>query len=349
MSIFRNFYTRLSDRRSSPVYQISVLAVLTVILALSVLASVGVGSVRITPMRIVMALFSSDLSSKDYQILYLVRIPRMLAALLTGAALAVSGGILQSVLNNSLASPNIIGINAGSGFFSILASVFLSVPAVYMPIPAFLGALCTGLFVYMMAAKTGASRLSIVLAGIAVGSFLNAGIDAILILFPNVVSARIDFMIGGFSGVSMGQISFALVFILLGLTGALLLSYDLNILSLGGDMAASLGMNVKLSRFVFIAIATLLAGSAVSIAGLLGFIGLIVPNAARVITGSDNRFLIPVCALMGASFTLLCDLLARVAFAPFEIPVGIILSFLGAPFFLYLIFCQKKGHRHDGV
>lgn len=343
MNIWRSYCIRLAERRGDPGYRFFVLAALGFLLILTALLSIGLGSVRISPARAAGALFSRDRSSLDYQILCFVRIPRTAAALLTGAALAVSGGILQSVLNNALAAPNILGINAGSGLFSILSSVLFTLPAVYMPIPAFLGALCTGLFVYRMAAKTGASRLSIVLAGIAVGSFLNAGIDTILILFPDAAPARINFMIGGFSGVSMSQISFAAVFILLGLTGALLLSYDLNILALGGETVFSLGMNVRFCRFFWIAVATLLAGSAVSIAGLIGFIGLIVPNASRFLAGSDNRFLLPVCALMGADFTLFCDLLARVAFSPFEVPVGIILSFLGAPFFFFLIFRRKRG------
>ncbi|MHB8063418.1 MAG: FecCD family ABC transporter permease, partial [Ruminiclostridium sp.] len=161
------------------------------------------------------------------------------------------------------------------------------------------------------------------------------------------VTSRIDFMIGGFSGVSVNNIKYAAIFIVLGLIVSLLLSYDMKVLSLGDKVASSLGLNVKLYRFIFIIVATLLAGSAVSLAGLLGFIGLIVPHSTRLIIGKANNLLIPACALLGASFTLICDLISRTAFAPYEIPVGIIMSFFGAPFFIYLLFSQKRGRLND--
>lgn len=345
MNIWKKFYTRIPLWQNRPAYRAALLLLLMGILAAAALAGILFGPVRLTPEQLVSAIFSGDPAAPNYRILRLVRIPRVLAGALTGAALAVSGGILQSLLNNPLAAPNIIGINAGSGLFSILAAAFL--PAGPLPVPAFLGALCTGMLVYLLAERTQASRLSVVLAGIAVGSLLSAGIESMLIFFPATVSDRIDFMIGGFSGVTMEQIGFASVFILPGLTGALLFSYDLNVLALGGETAASLGMNLRRTRFLFLVAATLLAGSAVSIAGLLGFVGLIIPNAARFAAGSDNRLLLPVCALMGAAFTLICDLAARLIFAPYEIPVGILLSFLGAPFFLALLFGQKRRGRRD--
>ena len=128
---------------------------------------------------------------------------------------------------------------------------------------------------------------------------------------------------------------------------ALILGYDMNILTLGDQSAKSLGLNVARVRFVFLILAAMLAGSAISIAGLLGFVGLIVPHVSRIVVGYDNRILIPVSGLLGSIFTLLCDLLARVLFAPFEIPVGIIMSFLGGPFFIYLLIKGRRGLLYD--
>ena len=141
----------------------------------------------------------------------------------------------------------------------------------------------------------------------------------------------------------MDHIGFSLWFIIPALITAFILSYDLNILSLGDETARSLGMKAGLIRFIFLTTAALLAGSVISFAGLLGFIGLIVPHAARFLIGHNNRLVVPFSALLGSVFTLFCDLLARVLFAPYEIPVGIIMSFLGGPFFIYLLFRQRRG------
>ena len=171
--------------------------------------------------------------------------------------------------------------------------------------------------------------------------------DTLITLFPDSAIGANAFLIGGFSGVSWNHLLFALPYIAVGLLLAHLFRYELNVLGLGEDTAASLGLRVGRYRFMLIVTAALLAGSAVSFAGLLGFIGLIVPHAARFLVGPDHRLLVPVSALLGAVFTTGCDLLARILFAPYEIPVGIIMSFLGAPFFIYLILNRKRGRIHD--
>ena len=159
--------------------------------------------------------------------------------------------------------------------------------------------------------------------------------------------ARAAFLIGGFSGITMDKLSFAGVFILIALIASLVLSYDMNVLALGDESAKSLGLNISRIRFSSLILAAILAGSAISFAGHIGFVGLIVPHVARFIVGHDNRLVIPVSALMGSIFTLLCDLLARVLFAPYEIPVGIIMSFLGGPFFIYLLVKGRRGQLYD--
>lgn len=270
------------------------------------------------------------------------RLPRIISSYLCGIALALSGLLLQAALNNLLASPSIIGINSGAGFFVVLASViFPSVFSARFP-AAFLGAMLTALLVFGVAKNTRSSRTTIVMSGIAISSLMSAGIDAVITINPSVVMDKTAFSIGGFSLVSMEPMKYAVPCIIIGLAGAFLLSSRLNVLLLGDEVASSLGLNVSFCRFLTVGTAALLAASAVCIGGLISFVGLIVPHIIRNIWGSDYKWLVPFTSLMGGCFLLLCDTLARVIFSPYEIPVGIILSFLGAPFFLYLLLSKKR-------
>lgn len=314
---------------------------------LGISLSISIGSSKIPLYEITSTLLKGDKTSKVFRIICFVRIPRTIAAILAGCALSVSGVILQSVLNNALASPNTVGVNAGSGLFTVLIAAFFPGYLHFTPIAAFIGALIAVFLVYFLAHKTGTSRMAIVLSGIAVSSFIGAITDAVLTLSPDTAISRTEFLIGGFSGVTIKNIGFSAWFIIIAFVAAMVLSYDMNVLALGDESAKSLGLNVSLYRFIFLIIAALLAGSAISFAGLLGFIGLIVPHVSRFLMGYDNRLLIPVSALLGSVFTLFCDLLSRVLFAPFEIPVGIIMSFLGGPFFIYLLLKQKRGRIND--
>jgi iron complex transport system permease protein len=340
MNISRKFFT---DKRSRGFIAISACVAA---LAALILLSLGTGAVRIPAEDIIKIISKKDVTSNNARILLHVRLPRTLCAILAGSALAVSGTILQSVLRNPIVSPNIIGVNAGSGLFSLIAAVFF--PSVYFlsPVFAFAGAVLAGFTVYFIGYKTGASGLTIVLAGVAVTSILSAMSDTVITLFPDEQINRTAFYIGGLNSVTMQNVKFTVIYIAAGLVAAMLFSYDLNILALGDETAVSLGLNVNRTRFIYIITASLLAACAVSIAGLIGFIGLIVPHAAGFLAGSDNRYRIPVAASLGASFLLLCDTAARTLFAPYELPVGIILSFLGAPFFIYLLI-KRKGRAND--
>lgn len=184
--------------------------------------------------------------------------------------------------------------------------------------------------------------MTIILAGTAVSSLVGAMTDAVLILFPETVLDRTSFIIGGLSGVTMNRLLIPGAIILVSLLITSIFGYDLNVLSLGDQTSKSLGLNVDKCRFIFIILSSLFSGSVISFAGLLGFIGLIVPHISRLIIGYDNRILIPTCALLGGSFALFCDILARTLFSPYELPVGIIMSFLGSPFFIYLLLKQRR-------
>ena len=345
MNILQKFYMSVNLSRRNK--RIVLIFVLLLILIISIISGILIGAVKIGLSELIGIIYKNDSLDPNYQILYSVRIPRVFGGMLAGMSLAISGVILQAVMNNSLAGPNIIGVNSGAGLFALI--IMIVFPGYYnlVPVGAFVGALAASLIIYTIALKTGASRLIIILAGVAVSGLLSAGIDMLTIIFPDSVIGASSFMIGGLAGITQTEIGFALIFIVIGAMSALLLSSHLNILSLGDEIALSLGLRVKLYRFLFIATASLLAGGAVSIVGLLGFVGLIVPHTARLIVGNDAKMLIPVSALLGGSFVILCDLLARVIFAPYEIPVGIIMSLLGGPFFIWLIIKKKRSNIYD--
>lgn len=223
-----------------------------------------------------------------------------------------------------------------------LLAVFPTATA-FLPFAAFLGALFASLLIYAVAAKSGASRTTITLAGVALSSVFTAGSNAIKTFFPDTIYNSSSFFIGGFSGIAYKNLTPAWVAILLGLLLAVLFSGEMDVLSLGDETAQSLGMRVQGTRFLLLMTASLLAGGAVSFSGLLGFVGLIVPHILRHFIGARHRILVPLSALFGASFVLLCDTLSRTLFSPYEIPVGIVLSLLGGPFFLFLIVRKKGG------
>ncbi|MCL1838876.1 MAG: iron ABC transporter permease [Propionibacteriaceae bacterium] len=283
-----------------------------------------------------------EIADSARSILLNVRFPRVLAALLAGSALAVAGAIIQSVLNNPLASPNIIGINSGAGLAVLLtSSMFVGAPYL-QPIAAFGGALLTALIIFAISLGTNTSRLTVVLAGIALSTIFGAGMNAILIVNPDAYVGASTFLVGGLAGVTMGKIVWSAIYVVGGLVLALLLGDKLNVLSLGDTTAHSLGMHVGHWRLGLLGLAALLSGAAVSFAGLLGFVGLIVPHMVKFIVGHNNRIVLPLSAALGAGFVVFSDLAARVIFAPYEMPVGILMAFLGGPFFVYLILRNRR-------
>jgi iron complex transport system permease protein len=338
----QKLFTRKFFVKNIKSYNIFVIALLVFSLLFFIALSISIGASNIPLSKTFSVLFRGEEMTKEFQIINYVRIPRTLAAVFAGCALSLSGLILQTVLNNALAGPSIIGVSSGAGLFTTLIMALFPAYLTLMPLAAFLGALLATLSVYFIAQKTGASRMTIVLSGVAVSSFIGAITDTILTIWPDTAISRTSFLIGGLSGVSMNGIMLPGVLIFIAFIVVFILSYDLNILSLGEETVKSLGLNVPRYRFVFIVLSSLFAGSAISFAGLLGFIGLIVPHASRFIIGYEHRLLVIVTALLGSSFTLFCDLLARTLFTPYELPVGIIMSFLGGPFFIYLLLKQKR-------
>lgn len=335
----------MSRSRTPEVCKVILLSLLAALCAFLGLAA---GSSRLDLWAALGELFMGEAQSPGSRILLYVRLPRVCAALLAGAALAVSGMLIQGVLGNPLASPNVIGVNAGAGFFTFLAMAVFPGTAGAAPAGAFLGALAATLIVCAVAwgagAGSGSGRLTIILAGVAVSSIFTAGINTIKTFFPETLYNGSTFLIGGFSGISMKDFSPAWLLILAGLAGAFLLAGQVDLLCLGEETARGLGMNLNLNRFTLIVTACVLAGSAVSFSGLLSFVGLLAPHVVRRLFGeasTGHKILLPAAAFLGAGFVVLCDLLSRVLFSPYEIPVGILLSFVGGPFFLFLILRRR--------
>lgn len=297
--------------------------------------SISLGSAEITFNNIV-NLYNGDIGTKE-QILLNIRLPRTIVAALVGMSLAVSGAILQGIMKNPLADPHIIGISSGAGLFGIF--VLLSYPeAINFVTPiSFVGAMGAAVVIYILAYKGGVRPVRMILAGVAVSAFLGAGISAMLIFYSDRAQSALLFMVGGLSARSWPHVEIIFPYASLGVFLAFFGARTLNILQLGDESAKSLGVSVEKMRIVLTATAALLAASAVSVAGLLGFIGLIVPHAARLLIGSDFKKLIPASALLGAATLTIADTVARVAFSPTELPVGILTAILGAPFFLYLL------------
>ncbi len=303
--------------------------------------SIGNGAVKISLSEIINTILLGE-GTVNYQIIWNVRLPRTITASLVGTCLALSGCILQGVMRNPLASPNIIGVSSGAGLMTLVVLIIFPDYYYLAPLGAFTGALLATLFIYFLAWKEGAATTRLILAGVAVSSLLGAGNNAIMTFYPDKVSGVIGFMVGGLSSTNWKHVDMILPYAIMGMILLLFISNKLNILLLGDEVATGLGLNVEATRFLFIIISSLLAGAAVSVVGLLGFVGLIVPHITRLFIGSDYKYLLPASIFTGSAVVVLCDTLARVMFAPVEIPVGIIMSALGAPFFLYLLRRKKE-------
>lgn len=323
----------------------NIILFLCLLLLFSSFAGILFGSVSLSPAEVIKTLLAGDIHSTAGILIRTVRIPRVLGGLFAGIGLACAGVILQGVMNNSLASPNTIGVNSGSGFAVMFAMMLFPANASVVPFFAFGGAFLTSLFVFLLAYLGDSSRTTIILAGITISSFFNAGMNAIKLIDSEISINLTSFMVGSLSGLTLTSLLLPCCCILAAFFLSLLLARSLNILGLGDDIAGSLGMRVPLTRLMLLLLASIMAGCVVSYAGLLSFIGLIVPHICRQLFGNDARFLLPCSALLGGSFVLLCDLAGRVLFSPFELPAGILMAFIGGPFFLYLLLKKKGGRR----
>ncbi len=279
-----------------------------------------------------------------------IRLPRILTGMLVGAALGVAGTTMQGLFRNPMADPGIIGVSAGAAAGAVL-SIALglhSVTLLAVPAFAFLGAMTTALVVYSIASVGGrVDMATLLLAGVAMNSFLGAIISAVIIMVPRNDSLReiLFWLAGGLDARSWEHVSIAAAPIAAGIAAIVVLSRDLNLLMIGDEDAQSLGVRVAIVRPVLLAAACLVTGVAVAVSGTIAFVGLVVPHMLRIVFGPDHRVLVPVSAIGGALFVVAADTIARTIISPAELRVGILTSFLGAPFFLFLLVRNRKQAR----
>lgn len=300
--------------------------------------SITLGAADISAGTVFAALFQFD-GSFDHLIIRTVRLPRVLAGAVVGAALAVAGAIMQGLTRNPLASPGILGINAGASFAVVLAVLLLgSPPLSSYALFAFIGAAVAAVFVYALGSvgRGGATPLKLTLAGAVFAAFVSSFTTAILIMDQNTLDQVRFWTAGSLAGREMPLLVQTAPYIFVGLLGALLLGRQITTLSLGDDVAAGLGQNTGWLKLLAAATVVLLAGGAVALAGPIGFVGLVVPHVVRFLVGVDYRWILPYAALVGAILVTLADIGARLVIRPQELPVGVMMALLGAPFFIYL-------------
>ncbi|MBI5301249.1 MAG: iron chelate uptake ABC transporter family permease subunit [Chloroflexi bacterium] len=273
-------------------------------------------------------------------ILFDIRLPRVVLAGLVGIALATSGATYQGLLRNPLADPYLIGVSSGAALGATIAIVFSVEFAGALPLFAFLGAIGATFGIYALAQSDGrATPTTLILAGVALGAFLSAITSFLMFRSDSAFRSFqiIAWMMGSFSLSNWQQVLILLPYLALGWFVLFLHARYLNVLQLGETQAQQLGVPVERVTLTLVVATSLVTAAAVAVSGLIGFVGLIVPHAVRLVWGPDHRFLLPMCALLGAMFLIIADTLARTLLAPSELPVGIITAFCGAPFFLYLL------------
>ncbi|WP_241236323.1 FecCD family ABC transporter permease [Brevibacillus marinus] len=317
---------------------------LTILLLVLFFLSAGMGEIFLNPLEVLAVLAGSGEESVSV-IVTTFRLPRILVAMLVGAALAVSGAILQGMIRNPYVSPDIIGFTGGASaaacafiyWFSGVLSIHL------LPIFAFAGAGLTAFVIYTLAWRKGVTPIRLVLIGIGISEGLRAVTMLFVVLSPiYAASQAYIWLTGTVYATTWENVAVLLPWVLLGITAACLSVRSMNVQQLGDELAAGLGSPVQRQRLLLLIISVVLAGAAVSIAGAVGFVGLIAPHIARKLVGPSFGGVLPVAALTGAVIVALADLVARTAFAPLDIPVGVFTAAVGAPFFIYLLYRTRK-------
>ncbi len=314
------------------------LLVCVVLLVGCLLWSITLGAADISAETVYKALFASD-GSFDHLIIQTVRLPRVLAGVVVGAALAVAGAIMQGLTRNPLADSGILGINAGAAFAVVLAVYLLGSPPLSLyAVFAFVGGAAAAALVYALASmgRSGSTPLRLTLAGVILTSFVSSFTTAILISDQETLERIRFWTAGSLAGRDMNLLAQTTPYVLVGLVGAMLISRQITTISLGDDVATGLGQNTMRVKAIAAVIVVLLSGGAVALAGPIGFVGLVVPHVVRFLVGVDYRWVLPYAALVGAVLVTLADVAARVVIRPQELPVGVMMALLGAPFFIWL-------------
>ena len=315
------------------------LTVVALLLGLALLATVAIslslGSVHLSIPELGQALLHKG-EPINQTILWDLRLPRTLAAMLVGAALGMAGALLQGMLRNGLADPFLLGISAGAGLAAVVL-LTLGLLVFWVPLAAWLGAIITTIVVYGLARTPGGISVQrLILGGVAVSAFFGSITSLLLLLSDERVQVALNWLVGSLNGKGWVEVKAVGLYIVVGLVVGCSLARPLNLLSLGDEMAMGLGVSLKRSRLLIGGVAALLAAGAVSISGLIGFVGLVVPHIIRLLVGTNYNWVLPLSAIGGALLMTFADILARLGTV--ELPVGVVTSLIGAPFFGWLLY-----------
>ncbi|MDU1540112.1 MAG: iron ABC transporter permease [Paeniclostridium sordellii] len=300
-----------------------------------------VGSVNLSFGEIISALINDD-NKMVTTIVYKMRLPRNILAVLVGANLAVSGVLLQSVMKNPLADPGITGVSTGASVAAIIILLVAPQFTNILPIAAFIGGAIACMLVFLMAYKNGLKPGRIVLAGVAINTILGGVISYLSTMYSDRIQSAMLWLNGSLATKTWADVEMLFIYSIVGLIVSLLLIRSANVLQLGDDAATNLGFNVNLTRLLISVVAVFLAATSTAVVGVISFVGLIVPHISRMIMGSDHKFTIPFSIILGSMVLLVADTLGRTIGGAVEIPVGVIMSIVGGPFFLYLL--RKRGN-----
>ncbi|MCC3433998.1 MAG: iron ABC transporter permease [Oscillatoriales cyanobacterium] len=304
-------------------------------LGIAVAISLSLGAVPLSFQEIWLALLRQG-NPVNQTILWDLRLPRTLAAMLVGAALGMSGALLQGMLRNGLADPFLLGISAGAGLAAVVL-LMLGLFIAWVPLASWLGAILTTLAVYFLArTPLGISVQRLILGGVALSAFFGSITSMLLLFSDDRVQVALNWLIGSLNGRGWLEVKVVGLYISVGLIAGCLLARPLNLLSLGDELAVGLGVSLARSRLLIGGVAALLAAGAVSISGLIGFVGLVVPHIVRLLVGTNHYWVLPLSAVAGALLMTVADLIARLGSV--ELPVGVVTSVIGAPFFGFLLY-----------
>ena len=327
------------------------LLITSVLLAVIMVVATGIGSVSIAPAEVLSAVWHGLTGSLDGtydMIVWKIRLPRVMMAALVGASLALAGTAYQGIFRNPLADPYLLGVASGASLGAAVVIAFsVSVPLLAwlgIPVMTFIFGLITVFLVTMLARRgNNIPMVSLILSGAVLGSCFTAATSFIMLIAREQAASVLAWLLGSFALSSWSKLASVLPFMLVAALAIMLSSRALNLLQLGDEQAAQLGLPVERFKVVLISLATLATAAAVSVSGIIGFVGLMVPHAVRLSVGPDHRTLVPLSGLLGALFMVLADLLARTIISPAEIPIGVITALVGGPFFLYLLKREQRG------
>ncbi len=323
---------------------LAIIILLTFLMLLMIILGLSVGSTMINPVVVIKHLTGIEDTGHNF-IINTLRFPRIILAVLVGAALGVSGLILQGIIRNPLASPDIIGITGGASAAAVFYISYLSgiLSMKWLPFAAIIGAGIISTVIYILAWNKGVTPMRLVLIGIGMAAAMGSMTTLMIVSSPITTTAKAYvWLTGSVYGANWGQVYSMLPWVIIFIPAVFLFSRTVNVKELGDNLAYGLGVKVQLNRFLLLFISVALAGSAVAYGGGIGFVGLIAPHIARKLVARSFAGLVPVSAIIGGSIVLLADIVARTAFLPIDLPAGVLVSGIGAPFFIYLLYRNRN-------